>query len=107
MVKFETEVYEKSGEDIVGVKVIVSADNGQVIDEIQVTNKMEFDELVSKLNVLGDTYVQFSEDSNLKGSTIDEILSNSENMVVTYSNGTTETFKILKWLFRGEKNVIR
>lgn len=78
------------------MKVIVSADNGQVIDEIQVTNKMEFDELVSKLNVLDDTYIQFSEDSNLKGPTIDEILSNSENMVVTYSNGTTETFKILK-----------
>ena len=38
MTSFETEVYNREGENVIGARVIVSADNGQTIDEIQVTS---------------------------------------------------------------------
>ena len=51
MTSFETEVYNREGENVIGARVIVSADNGQTIDEIQVTNKTQFDELKGKLDI--------------------------------------------------------
>ena len=88
MVTFQTaEIYNEDQDNIIGVKVKVSADNGQVIDEIQVTNKTEFESLVARLDELGDDYVQFDEDSPMSGMTIDEILSNvSETLDI---NATT------------------
>ena len=77
MVSFQTaEVYNEDEDNIIGVKVKVSADNGQVIDEIQVTNKTELDELKAKLDSLGDDYVKFDDESQLSGMTIEEILTN-------------------------------
>ena len=37
MTNFETEVYERSGENVIGARVIVSADEGQSKDDIKVT----------------------------------------------------------------------
>ena len=76
MVKFETEVYEKREQDLVGVQVIVSEDTGRVIDTIQVTNKLDFDELVARLNTLNEEYVQFSQNSPVSGESIEDILKN-------------------------------
>ena len=77
MVSFQTaEIYNQDQDNIIGVKVTVSADQGQVIDEIQVTNKTEFEALVARLDELGDDYVQFDEDSSMAGMTIDDILTN-------------------------------
>lgn len=91
MVTFQTaEVYNEDQDNIIGVKVKVSADNGQVIDEIQVTNKTELDELKSKLDSLGDDYVKFDEDSQLAGLTVEEILANISqtiNINATQLNG--------------------
>lgn len=77
MVSFQTaEIYNEDQDNIIGVKVIVSADTGQVIDEIQVTNKTDFEELEARLDSLGDDYVQFADESSMSGSTIDAILAN-------------------------------
>ena len=76
MVRFETEVYEKREQDLVGVQVIVSEDTGRVIDTIQVTNKLEFDELVARLDTLNEEYVQFSANSPVSGESIEDILKN-------------------------------
>ena len=77
MVTFQTaEIYNEDQDNIIGVKVKVSADNGQVIDEIQVTNKTELDELKAKLDSLGDDYVKFDDESQLSGMTIEQILTN-------------------------------
>lgn len=77
MTSFETEVYNREGENVIGARVIVSADNGQTIDEIQVTNKTQFDELKGKLDTLNEDYVQFADNSPLAGKTLDNILNNS------------------------------
>ena len=77
MTSFETEVYNREGENVIGARVIVSADNGQTIDEIQVTNKTQFDELKGKLDTLNEDYVQFANNSPLAGKTLDNILNNS------------------------------
>lgn len=91
MVTFQTaEIYNEDQDNIIGVKVKVSADNGQVIDEIQVTNKTELDELKAKLDSLGDDYVKFDEESQLAGLTIEEILNNISqtiNINATKLNG--------------------
>ena len=76
MVRFETEVYEKREQDLVGVQVIVSEDTGRVIDTLQVTNKLEFDELVARLDTLNEEYVQFSANSPVSGESIEDILKN-------------------------------
>lgn len=76
MVRFETEVYEKREQGLVGVQVIVSEDTGRVIDTLQVTNKLEFDELVARLNTLNEEYVQFSANSPVSGESIEDILEN-------------------------------
>ena len=81
MVSFETEVYNKQDEDIIGIKVIVIADNGQTIESIHCVNETDFNNLKAKLDVLNEDYVQFDEDSTLKGSTIDEILANAIEVV--------------------------
>lgn len=76
MTNFETEVYNRSTDDVIGARVIVSADNGQTIDSIQVTNKTQFDELKSKLDVLDESYVKYEENSSLAGESIDDLLTN-------------------------------
>ena len=81
MTSFETEVYNREGENVIGARVIVSADNGQTIDEIQVTNKTQFDELKGKLDTLNEDYTQFDEGSPLKGLTLDSILANEDETV--------------------------
>lgn len=95
MTKLETEIYKKDEENVIGAKVIVSADNGQTIDNIKIINETEFQELKKKLNVLGDTYVQFEEESNLSGNTLDDILKNEEENAVinaTYLNGYQSSY---------------
>ena len=77
MTKMETQIYKKENENIIGAQVIVSADNGQTIDNIQVTNKTQFDALAAKLDTLNEDYTQFEDGSPLKGKTIDEILENT------------------------------
>lgn len=82
MVSFQTaEVYNEDEDNIIGVKVKVSADNGQVIDEIQVTNKTALDELEAKLDVLDEKFVQFAEGSGMSGMSIDNILQNSSETI--------------------------
>lgn len=84
MVDFETEVYNKSGDNITGVKVIIQGENAEVLDTIQVHNKTEFDALVTELNekldVIDETYIQTDEQS-LAGLSIEEILENSNGDV--------------------------
>ena len=81
MTSFETEVYNREGENVIGARVIVSADNGQTIDEIQVTNKTQFDELKGKLDTLNEDYVQFADNSPLAGKTLDNILQNPNSNI--------------------------
>ena len=80
MVSFETEVYHKQEEDVIGVKVIVIADNGQTIDTIHVVNETDFNELKAKLDVLNEGYVQFADESSLAGKTIEQILANAQEI---------------------------
>lgn len=80
MVSFETEVYHKQEEDVIGVKVIVLADNGQTIDTIHVVNETDFNELKAKLDVLNEGYVEFAEGSSLAGKTIEQILANAQEI---------------------------
>ena len=77
MVSFETEVYNKQEEDIIGVKVIVVADNGQTIESIRCVNEDDFNDLKAELDVLDEEYVKFSDGSSLAGSTIEQILANA------------------------------
>lgn len=83
MVNWETQVYSKTGEDLCGVEVIAKDDVGEIIDTLQVLNKTEFEALVtdlnSKLDVLDETYVRFSDGSVISGRTIEEILTNSSD----------------------------
>lgn len=81
MTNFETEVYNREDGNVIGARVIVSANDGQTIDSIQVTNKTQFDELKSKLDTLNEDYVQFEDGSDLKGSSLDTILQNSNEQV--------------------------
>lgn len=81
MTTFETQIYKKEAENIIGAQVIVSSNNGQNIDSIQVTNKTQFDNLVAKLDTLNEDYTQFDEDSPLKGLTLDSILANEDETV--------------------------
>ena len=81
MTTFETQIYKKEAENIIGAQVIVSSNNGQNIDSIQVTNKTQFDNLVAKLDTLNEDYTQFDEDSPLKGLTLDSILANENETV--------------------------
>ena len=81
MTTFETQIYKKEAENIIGAQVIVSSNNGQSIDSIQVTNKTQFDNLVAKLDTLNEDYTQFDEDSQLKGLTLDSILANENETV--------------------------
>ena len=87
MTSFETEIYNRETDNVIGARVIVSADNGQTIDSIQVTNKTQFDELKGRLDTLNEDYTQFDEDSDLAGLTIDEILTNTDE--VAKINATT------------------
>ena len=84
MVDFETEVYNKAGDNITGVKVVVLGETGEVLDTIQVHNKTQFDALVTELNakldVIDEKYIQ-AEDSQLQGLSIEEILENSNDNV--------------------------
>ena len=83
MVSFESEIYRRDNDDLVGVKVIVNDSVGDEIDSIQVTNKLDFDELVERLDDLDDVYVGFDDGSSLSGRSIDSILSNvSENVTI-------------------------
>lgn len=86
MVEFISEVYYKDEDDIVGVEVIVTEDDGE-INSIQILNKTEFEELVEdlndKLDALDETYVQFAPNSVLVGSSIETILENTnENVTI-------------------------
>lgn len=87
MTSFETEVYNREDDNVIGARVIVVADNGQTIDSIQVTNKTQFDELKAKLDTLNEDYTQFDENSSLAGLTIDEILANTDEVATI--NATT------------------
>lgn len=86
MTDFETQIYSRQDDDVIGVQVIASSNNGQTIDSLQVTNKTQFDALVAKLDSLNMDYVQFDEDSDLKGLSLDEILTNSNE--ITTINAT-------------------
>ena len=77
MVNFETEVYNRQSDDVIGVKVIVVADNGQTIESIRCVNETDFQELKEKLDVLDESYVVFASGSSLAGLNIDTILANA------------------------------
>lgn len=79
MTTFETQVYDKDDGNIVGAQVIVSSEGD--IDSIDIVDKTALDALVAQLDVLDETYVQFEDDSSLAGSTIDELLENTEENV--------------------------
>lgn len=87
MVNFEAKVYRKAADGLCGVKVLVYDDLGEYIDSIQITNKLEFDELVARLDNLDETFVSFDDESSLSGLTIDEILTNSSESITI--NATT------------------
>lgn len=81
MTQFESKVYKKVDDNIIGAEVIVKADDGEDIDSIKIVNKTEFDEIKAELDVLDETYVQFEEDSPWAGNTIDDLLANTEESV--------------------------
>ena len=87
MVDVETEVYDKSGDNITGVRVIIESESGEISD-YQILNKTQFDDLVSELNakldVIDDTYVKV-DNSELEGLTLEEILENN-NLVEINAN---------------------
>lgn len=78
MTNLETQIYNRDEDNVIGAKVIVSADNGQTIDSIQITNQTDFDELVDKLDALDESYVEFEEGSSLAGNSLDSILENTD-----------------------------
>ena len=81
MVSFETEIYNRQEDDVIGIKVIVVADNGQTIDTIHCVNETDFNELKAKLDVLNEDYVQFNDGSTIAGLTIENILANASEIV--------------------------
>ena len=90
MTNLETEIYKREEGNVIGARVFVSADDGETIDSIQITNKTQFDELVGKLDTLNEDYVQFDEVSSLAGLSLDAILENqdeSANINATRLNG--------------------
>lgn len=82
MTIFESKVYKKTDENIVGAEVIAKDSDGREIESLQIVDETQLEELVARLDVLGDTYVQFEEDSPLEGMTIDEILENENSDAV-------------------------
>lgn len=81
MVSFETEIYNRQADDVIGIKVMVIADNGQTIESIHCVNETDFNDLKAKLDVLNEDFVQFDENSSLQGETIDAILANAAEVV--------------------------
>ena len=91
----ETQVYKREGDNVIGAQVIVSADEGQTIDSIQVTNKTQFDALVAKLDGLTSDYVKYEDGSTLRGRPIDNILTNTNedaNINATLLNGHNSSY---------------
>lgn len=76
MVHFETEVYHREGNTIIGAEVIVYSDEGDRIGNIKITNESDYNALVDRIDGLGDEFVTFSEGSSIAGDTIETILAN-------------------------------
>ena len=81
MVTFKADVYHEDNDNLIGAEVIVY-DGDTPIDSILITSKTSYDELVEEINDLSSNYVGFSENSELSGQTIEDILSNSENEII-------------------------
>lgn len=78
MVHFETEVYHREGNTIIGAEVIVYSDNGERIGNIKITNESDYNALVDRIDSLGDEFVTFNQGSSIAGDTIETILANLE-----------------------------
>lgn len=76
MVHFETEVYHREGNTIIGAEVIVYSDEGDRIGNIKITNESDYNALVDRIDGLGDEFVTFNEGSSIAGDTIETILAN-------------------------------
>ena len=80
MVQYDAEIYNQEENNITGVRVVIASDVGDVIETIQVTNKTEFDEIISQLDTIDDTYIRVADGSSLSGETIDTILANEGSL---------------------------
>ena len=76
MVNFETQVYHRESNTIIGAEVIVYADTGERIGNIIITNETDYDDLVDRIDGLSSECVTFDDGSSLTGETIDTILAN-------------------------------
>jgi len=76
MVHFETEVYHREGNTIIGAEVIVYSDEGERIGNIKITNESDYNALVERIDNLGDEFVTFEAGSSIEGETIETILAN-------------------------------
>lgn len=76
MVRFETQVYQREGNSIVGAEVIVLSDAGDRIRSIIITDETDYNELVERIEGLSEECVTFNDGSSLAGETIETILAN-------------------------------
>lgn len=76
MVQYDAEIYNQEEQNITGVKVVIASDVGDVIETIQVTNKTDFDEIISQLENIDETYIRVADGSSLAGERLDTILAN-------------------------------
>lgn len=81
MTKFETQVYHKEQDDLIGVEVLVKDEDGESIDSLQITSKTDFDNLMEEIDELPENFISFDENSELRGMTLDDVLSNENNNV--------------------------
>lgn len=76
MVDFETQVYAREGNTIVGAEVIVKSDAGDRIGSIIITDETDYNDLVARIDGLSNECVTFNANSSLAGQTIETILAN-------------------------------
>ncbi len=81
MTKFETQVYHKEQDDLIGVEVLVKDEDGESIDSLQITSKTDFDNLMEEIDELPENFISFDENSELRGMTLDEVLANENNNI--------------------------
>jgi len=79
MTIFETQAYTKEDGNIVGAQVTAEYDGN--IESVSIVDETALNALAAQLDVLDETYVQFEDESSLAGSTIDELLENTEEDV--------------------------
>ena len=76
MVNFETQVYQREGNSIIGAEVIVYSDTGERIGNIKITDESDYNDLVDRINGIANECVGYDTGSSLAGETIETILAN-------------------------------